>query len=229
MRGPAFLGFLLLTAPVAACASPSASRAPTVVIVPGPPAETSQDPFARLAEPSTESNAEFWTLEDAGCPRGARLTGAAPPDDFEVHCERPDGTRHGPSASFYEEGSLYLRSEYVDGRLHGRVIALYPNGVRWMLTDYRAGKRVRIRAFWRNGAPASLTEYRNELRHGGVLEWDERGRLRRIEEYEAGEPHGVHESYDAAGSLVERARYEHGGLVSHWQSPAAPSASQVAP
>lgn len=84
---------------------------------------------------SSHESTPWWLLGDQACPRGAVLTGEAPPPQsvvpgpppesfydvtpgWEVQCELPGGVLHGRSSSWYGHGQL-ARSMRLD---HGLVV-----------------------------------------------------------------------------------------------------------
>src|SRR5262245_51078768 len=94
MKTP-WLFLLLSLASTTACGpdEPAKNPEPAIDAFDEPPGEPA------LPEPSAT-----WWKEKSPCPEGATMKGAAPPEGKTVWCERADGTKHGPFASFFDNG-----------------------------------------------------------------------------------------------------------------------------
>jgi len=133
------------------------------------------------------------------CPAGAEPEGAAPPDGFEVWCERPDEAperrRDGPARTFYDDGRLAKAAAFRHGRLHGS------------FTEWH-----------RNGRPARAGAYRDGEREGEWTLWYESGRVEEECGYDRGERHGPFATFYPSGRRKTEGRYCHGLQCGTWAS-----------
>jgi antitoxin component YwqK of YwqJK toxin-antitoxin module len=131
------------------------------------------------------------------CPAGTVQVGAAPPDGFEVACERPDAPgverREGPLRAYYDDGGLAREAGYRAGKLHGRYV------------EYHRG-----------GKPAREGEYALGERVGTWRFYFESGRLEEECAYVKGARHGGFASFHANGKRKTQGRYCHGLQCGTW-------------
>src|SRR4029078_5303197 len=82
---------------------------------------------------------------------------ARPPDPTWT-CARPDGTRHGPFATVFPDGSIAITGRYKDGALDGPWERHRETGAVTETGSYAAGKKT---GTWRMFGPtdALLGEY----------------------------------------------------------------------
>lgn len=99
-------------------------------------------------------------------------------------------------------------SVHVDGKLHGRRLQVIDDELRHVLSDERYDRGVLdgpVRHYQEQ--PWTLWEagsYVQGKKHGEWLYYDEDGRKRIRESWDAGVPHGAFELWDADGKLVDR-------------------------
>jgi hypothetical protein len=92
-------------------------------------------------DPSGRFSASWWSSEDARCPAGASLRGAAPPDGREIWCARPDGARDGLHFGWHPNGQLAFERRYRDGVLDGPLTEWFASGQVERTGQHRAGVR----------------------------------------------------------------------------------------
>jgi hypothetical protein len=104
------------------------------------------------------------------CPAGSRLAGPESDDGTIVTingrviagCLRPDGTRHGPSITWYESGSKESEGEYRDGARTGVWRYWHDNGQLSAAGAFVDGKADGAwQRFDRSGTAAGTTRYKN--------------------------------------------------------------------
>ncbi|HUS66256.1 MAG TPA: hypothetical protein VMZ28_17000 [Kofleriaceae bacterium] len=130
-------------------------------------------------------------VEQVACPEGTSAHRTASADGTTLECQRPDGTRHGPSIGFHAGGLKAVERTYRDGAIDGEVTFWHPNG-------QQASKMV-----WRDG---------NE--HGTATWWYPGGQKQAEITYNEGRPHGTSHFWDEAGVLVRDEVHLHGHLES---------------
>jgi hypothetical protein len=81
----------------------------------------------------------------------------------EYWCARANGVSHGPTASFYGNGGLVSRGEYVDGENSGTWQYYFNNGAMWRRDVWREGMLI---TKWLNPKLTNLT--RSELERLGA-------------------------------------------------------------
>ena len=86
------------------------------------------------------------------CRDGSELKGKRPPDGRKEWCALPDGSQHGPSASYYESGELMAHATFDHGELDGMYQAWHPNGV---LAESGSYVRDQRQGPWRTFSSAS--------------------------------------------------------------------------
>jgi uncharacterized protein len=155
----------------------------------------------------------------------------------ELHCARPDGTKHGPSRSFepgyreegayanglrvgtwrawYENGKPYWQRHYVAGRLEGLEIVWDQNGELMSRGTHRADKRDGV-WFDSNISASGRGRYRNDVREGP---WSFRSEGHRIAAgaYRDGEPEGPWVFYWPGLGVESRGRFRRGEKHGLWR------------
>lgn len=144
-----------------ASANPSARVEPAPKTADGT-RDDGYDPLS--ARPLDNDLSQTWWVEPEPCPDGTDLHGAPPPDGVEVWCARADGTRHGPSTTWHEDGTIKAaEGRYRDGNQHG------------------------VWTWWSAGdSPWRQVAFDNGLRSGRVILWNGQGQVTRVEEWERG-------------------------------------------
>jgi hypothetical protein len=98
------------------------------------------------------------------CPSGTSLQSRQYADGGkEYWCARPNGVSHGPTASFYVNGGLVSKGEYVDGESSGTRQYYFNNGAMWRRDVWREGMVI---TKWLNPKLANLS--RSELERLGA-------------------------------------------------------------
>lgn len=90
-------------------------------------------------------------------------------------CEKEDGTKHGKTVSWYEDGQMKEAGEYCDGVQCGIWTQWYENGQKTSEGEYCHGQKCGIWAYWHeNGQKANEGLY-NGIRCGQWSFWKEDG------------------------------------------------------
>jgi MORN repeat variant len=124
------------------------------------------------------------------CPPGATLKGAAPPEGFEVWCEKSVNrkpVKDGRFTLYGAGGGKMIEGYYHNGVQVGEWTMWYDNGQRASIDHYRNGMRNGPHISWyANGAKAIEGDYRNGKRNGVWLKWDPNGLKNTHETYQDG-------------------------------------------
>jgi antitoxin component YwqK of YwqJK toxin-antitoxin module len=143
------------------------------------------------------------------CPSGAIRRGGQPADGFfEEWCETParegggGGKREGPTRTYYDNGIVWVESNYRDGKLDGPFVERYRRGTKASQGVYLAGVRDgnwtffhedgtvqeeagftkgvpdgRFADYWPNGRPRTSGRRCLGVQCGKWVTYDESGRL----------------------------------------------------
>lgn len=109
------------------------------------------------------------SAEALRCPAGARRVSVTYTGDrgWAHACTRPDGTLHGPWASYYRDGRPWRGAVYHHGKLHGTEREWFPTGTPRTRTDYRHSRRHGVTRVWRQDGRLKVERrYRNGRRRG---------------------------------------------------------------
>jgi antitoxin component YwqK of YwqJK toxin-antitoxin module len=144
------------------------------------------------------------------CEPGTAAELAAPPDPTWA-CVRPNGTRHGPFATLFPDGSIAIAGDYKDGALDGGWERHRPSGVAIETGTYAAGQKT---GAWRMFGPtgALLGEYEMTAGTGTERVWFDDGTLYAERGLRAGVPEGPERIYAADGTLQLTAQWVAGKL-----------------
>jgi hypothetical protein len=82
------------------------------------------------------------------CPEGAALVGAPPPSEYQQRCVKPGSIRHGPSRSWYADGSIRADTNWWDGTKHGEFTLWYDNGQKRAEGEDHHGRAVGEWTYW---------------------------------------------------------------------------------
>ena len=82
------------------------------------------------------------------CPEGATLVGAPPPKEYQQRCVKPGNIRHGPSRSWYANGSIRADTNWWDGTKHGEFALWYENGQQRAEGEDYHGRAVGEWTYW---------------------------------------------------------------------------------
>jgi antitoxin component YwqK of YwqJK toxin-antitoxin module len=131
----------------------------------------------------------------ASCPPGTRLVGPTGPNGSrvtvngrsEAACMRPDGARHGPAVTWYENSSKAAAGEYREGLKEGAWIFWHENGQISGRGGFHDGKPSGPWMTWHdNGQKESEGSYLEGLHHGRFTHWDRDGRIVKVLQYDQG-------------------------------------------
>jgi antitoxin component YwqK of YwqJK toxin-antitoxin module len=121
--------------------------------------------------------------------------------------------REGEALSFYSDGKLQQRSNFVANQLEGEVLSYYEAGTLSEKTPFKANKPEGISLqYYPNGSIQSKISYLAGQFHGTREDYDESGMLQYQGNYERGVLHGKEESFYPDGSLRSRLFFNFGEL-----------------
>ncbi len=145
-----------------------------------------------------------------GCEAGTELIYSAPGEAMTT-CERPDGTRHGPFARTFPDGTVEISGSYKDGKLDGPWERHYPGGALAEQGQYVADKKD---GHWKQLGPtgALLGEYDLSAGTGVELRYYDEGPLYRELTLKGGVPQGPAKTYAPDGSVLINERFSKGKL-----------------
>lgn len=170
-------------------------------------------------------------LEEASPAPAASVRNAGsvtPEEGLELEEERwPDGTLktqkyvrrsadgspviHGPYRSWYENGQLRARGDFVDGIREGAWSYWHSNG---QLSGEGALRNDRADGPWTywhdNGQKAKEQHWKVGLAHGPYRSWFQDGQQAEEGHFVDGQPHGVFRAWDPEGNPLGSTTYEHG-------------------
>lgn len=143
---------------------------------------------------------DFADLDElrASCPPGTNLVGPIGPNGTRITvngrsaaaCMRPDGTSHGPSMTWYEDGSKASSGDYRNGVKEGLWCFWHENG------------RISGRGVFRDGKP-----------DGVWVSWYDNQQKESEGSYFEGKHHGQFTYWDRSGHIVKVLKYDHGKLL----------------
>ena len=134
----------------------------------------------------------------ASCPPSTNLVGPTGPDGTGVTvngrsaaaCMRRDGTNHGPSMTWYEDGSKASAGDYRNGVKEGLWCFWHKNG------------RISGRGIFRNGNPDGIW-----------TSWYDNDQKESEGSYFEGKHHGQFIHWDSSGDITKILKYSHGKLL----------------
>jgi antitoxin component YwqK of YwqJK toxin-antitoxin module len=129
------------------------------------------------------------------CPPDTHLVGPTDADGLEISvngrieaaCLRPDGTRQGPSITWYENGSKAMAGDYCEGLKQGEWSFWHDNGQISGRGNFSQDKPNGLWVTWHdNGQKESEGTYLEGLHHGRFTHWDRNGHIVKVLHYEHG-------------------------------------------
>jgi hypothetical protein len=152
--------------------------------------DTSESASAKAMTDRPDPNAEWdtvvphdWMDKPDPCPPGTAIK----KDGFgDVACERPDGTKHGPSTFRDAVGSMAtVRNK--EGRRHG-MLAWWKDDKKGFMRQLimRDGEIERVTYFHDNGAKREESEHKGEKKHGKTTRYNQDGSVRGVDLYKDG-------------------------------------------
>jgi hypothetical protein len=147
------------------------------------------------------------------CPPGTERMGAAPPQGFEVWCERPDQPsarrREGPARTWYDDGGLAKANAFKAGLPHGPYAEWHRNGRPARTGAYVDGERDGVFTVWSEaGVKEEECGYARGARDGRFATWWPNGRRRVEGRFCHDLQCGTWTTWDQDGRELGRARYE---------------------
>lgn len=171
----------------------------------------SAPPKAEAAAPSAPSAAEA-AAQPFHCPEGTEPHGAAPPEGFEVWCERPGEKEHrreGPVRTWYDDGGLSRIDTFKDGKREGPFAEWYRGGKPARVGQHHSDARDGLWRFWfENGLPQETCSYVDGKRHGPFATFWPNGKRRVEGRYCYDLQCGAWISWDEAGHELGKMQYE---------------------
>lgn len=79
------------------------------------------------------------TQDEYKCPKEAHHVGAAWPEGEVLQCVNAEGIAHGPSVSWHPNGSIGMKSYFINGKEHGTRERFFPNGKHRSINSFRNG------------------------------------------------------------------------------------------
>ena len=164
--------------------------------------------------PAAPTVAAIGSQDRLVCPKDTTRSGSPPPDGVEQWCERNDGARHGPVATYFPlggvrgqgmmhegqkdglwqeyfaDGSLREESEYRRGVPIGRWSTWTDDGAIVREAIYTSDRERRVTEFRRDGSRMREGVEIDGLAHGEWREWNHDGRARIVKYDGGGEAHG---------------------------------------
>lgn len=146
------------------------------------------------------------------CPSGAERRGAAPPEGFEVWCERsgPAGgtLREGPARIYYDDGSLWIEETFTAGWRDGKFVERHRNGAKAREGTFARGVKTGRWTLWReSGEVEEESEWRDGVPHGQFAAFWPGGRRRTEGRHCGGAQCGTWKTFDQAGKLLGSVDY----------------------
>jgi antitoxin component YwqK of YwqJK toxin-antitoxin module len=144
------------------------------------------------------------------CPDGAERV-RAPLPARAVYCQRPDGTRHGPFAELFPDGSAEVLGRYDSGVLDGKWVRVRRDRRIAEEGTYRAGAKD---GAWRqyDVDGGLLGEYAMERGTGVEKRWWEHGALQSATTWQGGKRQGPTQSWAPDGALIIQEMWRDGLL-----------------
>jgi antitoxin component YwqK of YwqJK toxin-antitoxin module len=143
------------------------------------------------------------------CPPGTSLADPVGSDGsprtingrIAADCIKPDGTRHGPSVTWYANGSKALAGEYREDLKEGQWSYWHENGQLSGHGNFSEDKPEGTWVTWHdNGQKESEGFYVEGLHSGRFTHWDRSGRIEQVLEYDH-------------GTLIKRIPYQDGAPI----------------
>lgn len=164
---------------------------------PAPPAAAPVEaaPEAKAPEANTwgpqSPQPKWWEAGATACPQGATLSGALPPKGNVIQCILPNGTPHGLSSVWFENGHEGTMTEYKNGVRHGKWLYWLHNHT-LAEGQFEDGRRVGTWRFWFDEGAGFDMKSRYEMSaYNGqtyVMEQYNKGLLLKVERYRDGKP-----------------------------------------
>ncbi|MBD3420178.1 MAG: hypothetical protein GF398_08690 [Chitinivibrionales bacterium] len=146
--------------------------------------------------------------------------------------------KHGPYASYFENGKMSMETHYLDGKEHGRQAAFFENGQKWYECTYEHGRIVGLKKEWHedgslfskshyvngrrggkytdyhpNGEKAYECLFRNAEKEGSFTRWSATGAVIGRGSYTSGKKHGMFYRWDEQGNLISVQQFDRGNRV----------------
>lgn len=123
-----------------------------------------------------DSRTEFRGFQ---CPAGTELVSDENSEGTWMYCWLPGRIPHGPSPSWYPDGTPRSRGNYFDGRWHGASVHYHRNGQKSQEGRYWEGHKLGVWKYWNEEGELTGIDVYDEEIPGLLLEEqlpDERAR-----------------------------------------------------
>lgn len=132
-----------------------------------------------------------------------------------------DNVRDSIQETWYPNGQIARRQEYLHGKLNGTVITHDYEGRLSGEYRYLMGQADGTWKWYENGRLTSEAPYENGLLQGKSTDYYENGKLRNVVEYNQDKQNGFGDFYAPDGSFMYRLRFEDGVLKGYtWKNQA---------
>ena len=118
----------------------------------GTDSEKSKLPGSPSAPKEAKVEKEAFPLP--ACKPGTKKIGRTPPKGYWQYCVsvKDKSTKQGPYHSFFQNGQLSSKGNYVDGKRHGHWVLYHSNGQKRLSAHYKSGEPTGTWEFWsKNG------------------------------------------------------------------------------
>lgn len=155
---------------------------------------------------------------DLKCPAGTAAAGYAPPNGWEVWCEKflADGTevREGPSISWHPNEQRKAEGSWADGKQHGPWLYWFPTGTPESQGSFAMGNKEGVwTTFQSNGERASEGQFVSGAEHGPWVYWNTDALTRTEGSYVLGNRDGIWRDYGPDDKPVRERVYRDGRMI----------------
>lgn len=138
-------------------------------------------------------------------------------DVSRAHKYVDEGTREGVWETYYSNGKVAAKANYVDGILEGIFEVFYPNGNPKEKLAYIHGLREGVsEAYYENGKIKSKGSCKHNKLYGNWETYFENGKLESHVVFDEGFPNGLYEEFYPNGQLKLQGNYVQGKRVGAW-------------
>ncbi len=119
----------------------------------------------------------------------------------------------GAAVSFYPNGNIALRNEYVEGKTHGLCSRWFADGTISYESEYIQGKKNgSTKTWWRNGNLRSESQLQAGISQGVQRQWYKSGHLFKVRNIINGKEDGLQQSWRENGKLYNNYEAKNGRI-----------------
>ena len=119
----------------------------------------------------------------------------------------------GAAVSFYPNGIMAVRNEYVAGKKHGVCSKWFPDGTISYESEYLKGKKEgSTKTWWRNGNLRSESQLKAGVSQGIQKQWYKSGALFKVRNLVNGKEVGLQQSWRENGKLYNNYEAKNGRI-----------------